>query len=310
MTVDLACPLDGELLQRRDGALVCPEGHTYPVDDAIPIMLVDDITPTQPWYWATISESYPVEELELPEGDRVDPYVRLVLRGTCGNVFDAERTQDYPIPTLPLRGPGSFLDLGANWGRWTVAAARAGFDAIATDPSLGAIRAARRVAAQLGVDASYVVADARRLPFPTASLDVVFSYSVLQHFGRDDVDATLRETARVLKPGGVSLHQLPGAYGPRSVYQQARRGFRPGSGNEVRYWRPTTLRDVFTAAIGPTELAVDGFLTINPHAGSLAELRAAARAVVVSSRAFERTARRLPVLRPLADSLWVRSIRR
>jgi SAM-dependent methyltransferase len=273
-------------------------------------MLVDDVEPTQPWYWATIGESYPVDELVFPPGDRVDPYVRLVLRGTCGNLFDADRIQDYPIPQLPLSGPGVFLDLGANWGRWTIAAARAGFTPIATDPSLGAIRAARRVARQVGEDATFVVADARRLPFADASLDVVFSYSVLQHFARHDVDATLRETARVLKPGGISLHQLPGAYGPRSVYQQGRRLFRAGRGNEVRYWRPKTLVDVFTAAIGSTELACDGFLTINPHVGSLAELRPAARVVVVGSRGFARAARLFPAIRPLADSLWVRSVRR
>jgi len=54
-------------------------------------------------------------------------------------------------------------------------------------PSLDALRAARRVAAQLQVRAGFVVGDARALPFAAGTFDVAFSYSVLQHF--DKVDA-------------------------------------------------------------------------------------------------------------------------
>lgn len=52
------------------------------------------------------------------------------------------------------------------------------------DPSLKAIRAARRVARQLGVEAFYIVGDNRFLPFRTETLDQFFSYSVLQHLSR------------------------------------------------------------------------------------------------------------------------------
>jgi SAM-dependent methyltransferase len=45
--------------------------------------------------------------------------------------------------------------------------------------------------------------DARRLEFPDASFDVVFSLSSFEHFGGpDDVAAAARELARVLRPGG------------------------------------------------------------------------------------------------------------
>jgi SAM-dependent methyltransferase len=45
--------------------------------------------------------------------------------------------------------------------------------------------------------------DARRLEFPDASFDVVFSLSSFEHFGGpDDVAAAARELGRVLRPGG------------------------------------------------------------------------------------------------------------
>jgi ubiquinone/menaquinone biosynthesis C-methylase UbiE len=47
-----------------------------------------------------------------------------------------------------------------------------------------------------------VRADSRVLPFVDGSLDKAFSIDVLEHFPRDVIDAYLRETARVLRPGG------------------------------------------------------------------------------------------------------------
>jgi ubiquinone/menaquinone biosynthesis C-methylase UbiE len=51
-----------------------------------------------------------------------------------------------------------------------------------------------------------VYADARELPFPDASFDVVFSLSSIEHFGGPrDVARAAREMGRVLKPGGHAL---------------------------------------------------------------------------------------------------------
>lgn len=309
--IALVCPRDAGPLEREGDVLVCRKGHRYPVDGGVPVMLVDEAEPTQPGYWATRIEEHPVEDLDVAAADEVDPYVRLVLRGTCGNLYgDASRIKRYPFPTSPLAGPGTFLELGANWGRWTVAAARAGFDATGVDPSLGATRAAKRVARQFDIDADYVVADARHLPFAAASVDVVFSYSVLQHFSLRDVEETLQEAARVLKPGGTSLHQLTNALGARNIYQQARRRFRTANAFDVRYWRPGDIRRIFDAILGPTTLSADGFLTLNPHADELAELAPRARVVIRASRALVQLSERVPGVTYVADSLWVRSTRR
>jgi SAM-dependent methyltransferase len=92
---------------------------------------------------------------------------------------------DYPIPYLRLPpGEGKrFLEIGCNWGRWCIAAARMGYRPVGIDPSLKGIRAARQVALHLGIQAHYVAADGR-LPFANRTFDQVLSYSVLRIFPR------------------------------------------------------------------------------------------------------------------------------
>ena len=50
-----------------------------------------------------------------------------------------------------------------------------------------------------------VQSDARVLPFGDNRFDKAFSIDVLEHFPREVIDTYLRETARVLKPGGQML---------------------------------------------------------------------------------------------------------
>lgn len=307
----LACPRDRTQLEVRGEVLVCGEGHEYPYPDGIPVLVVEDIEPTQPGYWSQPEQIEAVRAARPPEvdGDQVDPYVAELIIGTHGNLYRhlASGLPRYPIPDFPLaEGAGELLlDIGCNWGRWSIAGARAGYRVVGIDPSFEAIVAAGRIARQLDVDPEYVVADARRLPFPDGAFDVVFSYGVLQHFSKADVAVAVGEIARVLKPGGTSWVQMPNAFGLRSVYQLARRGFGEGQRFEVRYWRPSELRRVF-GAIGPTELSTDGFFTLNPQASDLDLLPPRFRAVV---RASERL-KRLGVPTALADSVNVRSIRR
>jgi SAM-dependent methyltransferase len=302
--VELVCPRDRSAL--RDG--VCEQGHEYPVVDGVPVLLVDEESPTH-------AACGRVEELPPPPQEGIDPFVREVIGATCGRLYEhlIADLPDYPIPELrlPQGDGGTFLEVGSNWGRWCVAAARRGYVPTGLDPSLKGVQAARRVAEQLGVDAEYVVGDARRLPFPDASFDVVFSYSVFQHFSKQDALAAFDEIGRVLKPGGESLIQMANLYGPKSLWNQAReRRFRePRTLFDVRYWGPRELRDELERRVGPTSLSVDGFFTLNPQPTDLALLPARYRAVVRTSETLRRVS---DVVRPLtyvADSVYARSRR-
>ena len=60
-----------------------------------------------------------------------------------------------------------------------------------------------------------VTADVRRLPLPDQCIDVVLSNSTLDHFDTEaDIEESLRELTRVLKPGGVLLVSLDNPHNP------------------------------------------------------------------------------------------------
>ena len=51
-------------------------------------------------------------------------------------------------------------------------------------------------------------ADASRTGLPSASIDVVYSNSVLEHVYPDAIRNLFGETARILRPGGVAIHSV------------------------------------------------------------------------------------------------------
>ncbi len=311
--MQLACPRDRGELAPEGEELVCLHGHRYPVVDGIPALLVEEERPTHGACWVSLEP--PGEQRPDGGSPEIEPLVQDVIAATCGNLYRhlIGNVTRYPIPEIRLP-PGEgrrFLEVGCNWGRWCVAAARRGYSVVGIDPSLDAIRAARRVAEQLGVEAEFLVADARHLPFADASFDVVFSYSVFQHFARDDAVVAFREIGRTLRPGGRSLVQMANVWGPRSLWNQLReRRFRePRTLFDVRYWSASELEREFDQAVGETELSVDGFLTLNPQPADLALLPRRYRVLVRTSEAYRKLSRRLPFLVRVADSIYVSSRR-
>ena len=244
----------------------------------------------------------------------IDPVAQFMIGATNGISYRdlIGEIDQYAIPKLRLP-PGAnrrLLDVGCNWGRWSVAASRAGYRTIGIDPSLGAVLAARRVCRQLGVSADFVVGDARFLPFADGCLDTVFSYSVIQHFSKPDARTSLAEIGRVLQPGGTSLIQMPNIFGIRCLYHQFRRGVRAAEGFEVRYWTLPELQRVFSSAIGPTELSVDCFFGIGLQFADAHLMPAGRRYVMWLSEHLRALSRRVTLLRYVADSVYVASVKR
>lgn len=314
----LACPYDQRPLIATGASLACGENHRYEIIEGIPILLRDDIAHT---HWAADLSLQAARGRAALDNwadaqpmDRVHRYVQEAIGGTGGNMYRSLIGQlpRYPIPDFPL-DPGrgrTLIDIGSNWGRWTVAAARRGYHAVGVDPSLEALLAARQVARQLNVAADFIVADARHLPFRTASADAAFSYSVIQHLSKDDARQAAAEIGRVLVPGGRSLVQMPNMFGVRCLFHQAARGFREARDFEVRYWSPRELERTFEQAVGPARVSVDGFFSLNAQPAEADLLPWRYRTLVHLSAALARIANKVPPLINLADSLYVTAERR
>lgn len=319
---NLVCPRDKSELQTDGNNLFCAENHRYPVVDDIPIMLVEEEEHIHNYITETLGT---VAELQSagtngkapassgnPSGNAVDEYVQSEIFRTCGNLYVplSHKLTRYPIPEFRLpRGTGEkLLDVGCNWGRWTIAAAQNGYQPIGIDPSLEAVSAARRVSKQLGVATDFVVGDARYLPFADGCFDVGFTYSVLQHFSKENAKLSLRELARTVKNGGTTLVQMPNKYGVRCFQQQVRRGFTEGEGFDVRYWSPSELMETFRRTFGATELSVDCYFGLNVQKTDVDLFAPHLRMVVHSSEFLRRMSRRIPWLANVADSVYLQSV--
>jgi 2-polyprenyl-6-hydroxyphenyl methylase/3-demethylubiquinone-9 3-methyltransferase len=96
------------------------------------------------------------------------------------------------------------LDVGCGGGYLTEVLTPFFDHVTGADQSRASITAAHEHAMQAGLHIEYRVARAESLPFADASFDMVTSCDVLEHL--DDLDRTLAEVARVLKPGGIFIY--------------------------------------------------------------------------------------------------------
>ena len=245
---------------------------------------------------------------QMTATDEIDPFVQDIVAATCGCLYLPLRRKltRYPIPELRLTAGGGrrLLDIGCNWGRWSIAAARRGYEVHGIDPNAAAILAARRVAAQLDLAIDYQSGSSQVIPFPESTFDVVFSYSVLQHLAKERVRATIVEIDRVLKPGGLMLVQMPNWLGIRCLYHQAKRRFRSERNFEVRYWGLRELREAF-GAIGRVKLSVDGFFGLGVQASDIDLMPRRMRGVIHASETLRRVTRFATPLIYVADSVYV-----
>jgi 2-polyprenyl-3-methyl-5-hydroxy-6-metoxy-1,4-benzoquinol methylase/uncharacterized protein YbaR (Trm112 family) len=336
----LVCPRDrSQLTQSTNETLVCVHQHSYPIVDGIPVLLRDDVNQTIELAHASLARAHNLpgavdernrdlylESLGISDAEKVtvldlardpavkiDPVVSVIVGATSGLLYKhlIGQLSDYPIPDIRLPpGDGKrLLDVGCNWGRWSIAAARKGYKVVGIDPSLGAVAAARRVARSLDLDIEYLCADSRYLPFADASFDQVFSYSVIQHFSRPDALAAITEIGRTLRVGGSALVQMPNLLGIRNLYNLMRRGFSDGAAFDVRYWRVGELKKVFQASIGPSEVTVHGYFGLGLERSDFDLMSPWMKMLLQLSESLSTLSGLVPALKYLADSEYVSSVK-
>jgi SAM-dependent methyltransferase/uncharacterized protein YbaR (Trm112 family) len=315
---NLACPRDKRPLDLQDNELICPNGHIYPVVSDIPVLLVEESEATHGYIEKTLQKvaeirsSGQAEEVIPEDPAQIDDFVQKEIPYTSGILYIPiqNKLPRYPIPETRL-WPGNgerLLDIGCNWGRWTIAAANKGFKPIGLDPSLEAVLAARRVSRQLGVETDFVVGDARFLPFADNTFEVVFSYGVYQHLSKENVRTSLDEVKRVLVPSGKTLFQMPNKYGIRSYQQHRRRGFTEGEGFDVRYWKPAEMIETLEQKIGETVMTADCFFGLGIQKSDVDLLPAKYKMVVYSSEILRKLSHLIKPMTKIADSVYLESV--
>jgi ubiquinone/menaquinone biosynthesis C-methylase UbiE len=133
----------------------------------------------------------------------------LPLYDPLTRLFGFDGVREALIQQADLQPHHRVLDVGCGTGTFVVAIKqRHGHaDVIALDPDPKALVRARSKAARAGVTVQFDQGFSDGLPYADASFDRVFCSLMFHHLSRTVKEGTLREVARVLKPGG-ELHLL------------------------------------------------------------------------------------------------------
>ncbi len=223
----------------------------------------------------------------------------------------------YPC-TLEQAGfqPGTILlDIGTGRGEMLAAAVDKGARlAVGVEYAAAAVALTQQTLRARGVSdrAHVVLADARRLPLPDASVDMVTMLDVIEHLTPPELDAALGEAWRVLRPGGLLVgHTFP----TRTIYDVTYRLLRLALPRWRRGW-PVDPRLEYERLMHVNEQTVRGLRRSVVRAGfpdadvRLGEMVYTEFLPSISARALYRRLARHRMTRPLAVAdMWVHARR-
>lgn len=150
-----------------------------------------------------------------------DVYDEEYFRHACGGA-DEWRESDgtkvagiYPgcLHKAQFKAGEVLVDIGTGRGELLAVAGRLGAArAIGVEYSAAAVAMAEKTIAAFGVadNAEVILGDARAIALPDGTADLVTMLDVVEHLSADELDRSLREAHRLLKPGGrLLVHTFP-----------------------------------------------------------------------------------------------------
>jgi SAM-dependent methyltransferase len=165
----------------------------------------------------------------------------------------------------PIPAGARVVDLGCGNGNRVRALLDRGYDACGCDirfkegPHRAELEAERRIRT--------IELEPYALPFESASCDFLFSEQVFEHV--QNYDETLAEIARVLRPGGISLHVFPSRLRPIEghVHVPFASVFRPDAW--LLLWSRLGVRKPSQRGMDPHEVARQNKIYLDRHTNYL-----------------------------------------
>jgi ubiquinone/menaquinone biosynthesis C-methylase UbiE len=105
---------------------------------------------------------------------------------------------------------GRLLDAGCGCGKYALPLRMRGFDVVAVDVSLNALRMACKRRTGRELDIEFLAANIYRMPFKETSFDLIWCYGVFQHLYLKERELALFEFLRILKDGGLLFMEVLG----------------------------------------------------------------------------------------------------
>ena len=173
-----------------------------------------------------------------------------ILTGSTPESFERTGRTDADMVAKYLRGDDVVLNIGCGVGRVEKYLAPRVRELWAIDVSGEMIRRAEKRLAGLGNVRLREVGNREFLSsFAGESVDLVFSFLVLQHLEREDAYRYLRDAHRVLKPGGRLVTQFPNLLSPEytRAFVEGAEAY-PRSPGRVRAYTEPEVRHLLAAA--------------------------------------------------------------
>lgn len=207
-----------------------------------------------------------------PVGSRVKgserdalPIAYAIWRGSkLGRITD-RLEQDAILESIGPPTRLSVLDVGSGDGHLAVALARRGAHVTGVDVSERMVNTARSRSIEAGADVSFVLASAEALPFKSGAFDVVVAVTLLCFV--EDVEKTLSEMSRILKPGGQVVVGELGRWSSWAALRRIKGWLGSPIWRRARFWSPRALRQL-AREVGLSDCSVTGAIFYPPIEGA------------------------------------------
>jgi len=192
----------------------------------------------------------------------------------------------------------SILEVGSGFGDLSLLLSQMGGDVIGLDISDEMISCSRARSKKVGLEATFVLGDAQRLPFEDESLDLVVGMRAIHHFA--EMRHFFSEVHRVLKPGGRAIFVEPQKKNP--IVEFNRKVLHPECRTENEH--PLVRKDIEDARAVFSDVHTETFYLVSPVAFLFSSLTRWDSGFRMTSMVLQRLECRIAEKRLFQDYCW------